>query len=206
MSSSSFRTAVWDRLPDCLPLSHYFGTEMKEVPDLFVLTGRSRNRNQRIGCRIQSEGCGFDMCSPSSFRAQSHRSNCYIWARLSLQRPFLCSDDQIRVYESKKSWKLNLEKDTETLPFLPSPHTWQWRFDSCANWPCSSSCLFRKVTKLDGRSPHSSAVQKKKQKKKNVEEVLDAVGWPDRHFSLLLAASCGFLRLSLRTPVLCVSL
>lgn len=41
-----------DSLPDCLPLLHYFGKEMKEVLDLFVLTGRSRNRNHRIGCRL----------------------------------------------------------------------------------------------------------------------------------------------------------
>lgn len=66
-----------DSLPDCLPLFHYFGKEMKEVLDLFVLTGRSRNRNRRIGCRIQSQGSGFDICSPSSALFPSkHKSTC----------------------------------------------------------------------------------------------------------------------------------
>lgn len=81
------------------------------------------------------------------------------------------------------------------MPFLPSPHTWLWRFDSCTNL----AALVRLSVSESYNAWRTQPPQFRCSKKKKVEEVSDAVGWPDRHFSLLLAASCGLLYLSRRT-------
>ena len=73
---------------------HCYGPEMKEVLHLFVLTGRSRNRNQRMGVEYKVKGAALMFQYFSPVRKHGLEHMLHIWIVLS--------SNEVKLSNSKK--------------------------------------------------------------------------------------------------------